>query len=61
MRDLIEAKTPLVVRDLPEQGQGWRVTYACFARAGFTDAAQQLMGTQQGLCVDLAMLERALP
>ncbi len=61
VRDLIEGKTPLVLRHMPEQGQGWRVTYACFARAGFTEAARQLMDIHQGLCVDLAMLERDLP
>ena len=61
VRDLIEAKTPLVLRDLPDQGQGWTVIYACFARGGFTDAARQFMDTHQGICVDLEMLDRDLP
>ncbi|HEU5103700.1 MAG TPA: DUF234 domain-containing protein [Roseiflexaceae bacterium] len=61
VRDLIEGKTPLVLRELPDAGQGWMITYACFARGGFTDAARQLMDTHQGLCVDLEMLDRGLP
>jgi AAA+ ATPase superfamily predicted ATPase len=61
MRELIEGKTPLILRDLPNAGQGWTITYACFARGGFTDAARQLMDAHQGLCVDLEMLDRDLP
>jgi uncharacterized protein len=61
VRDLIEGKTPLVLRDLPNAGQGWTITYACFARGGFTDAARQLMDAHQGMCVDLEMLDRDLP
>lgn len=61
VRDLIEGKTPLVLRDLPNAGQGWTITYACFARGGFTDAARQLMDAHQGVCVDLEMLDRDLP
>jgi hypothetical protein len=37
--NLIETKTPLVLRDLPNGGQGWTVSYALFGRAGFTPAA----------------------
>jgi hypothetical protein len=61
VRDLIEGKTPLILRDLPNAGQGWTTTYACFARGGFTDAARQLMDAHHGLCVDLEMLDRDLP
>lgn len=61
VRDLIEVKAPLVLRDLPDQGRDWAVTYACFGRAGFTPAAQQLMDQHQGICVDLEMLDRDLP
>jgi uncharacterized protein len=60
-RDLIEAKTPLVLRDLPEGGRDWRVSYACFARGGFTAAARQLRDEHHGYCVDLDMLDRDLP
>jgi hypothetical protein len=61
VRDLIEVKTPLVLRDLPDQGRDWAVTYACFGRAGFTPAARQFMDEHQGICVDLEMLDRDLP
>jgi len=61
VRELIEGKTPLVLRDLPDHGRDWIVTYACFARGGFTDAARQLMDAHQGVCVDLDMLDRELP
>ena len=61
VRDLIEGKTPLILRDLPDQGQGWTVTYACFTRGGFTDAARQFIDTHHGIYVDLEMLDRDLP
>jgi hypothetical protein len=61
VRDLIEGKTPLVMRDLPDAGQGWTITYTCFARGGFTDAARQRMEAHQGWCIDLEMLARGLP
>jgi uncharacterized protein len=61
VRDLIAGKTPLVLRDLPAGGQGWAVTYACFARGGFTDAARELMDEHGGYCVDMDMLDRDLP
>jgi hypothetical protein len=40
VRELLEAKTPKVLRDLPEGGAGWKIQYAFFARAGFTEAAR---------------------
>ena len=40
LRELVEAKTPRVLKDLPNSGQGWQVHHALFARAGFTTAAQ---------------------
>jgi uncharacterized protein len=61
VHDLIDRKTPLVLRDLPDQGRDWTVAYACFARRGFTDAARQLMDNHRGFCVDLDMLDRDLP
>ena len=38
IRELVETKTPKILRELPD-GEGWKVHYAFFARAGFTDAA----------------------
>jgi len=61
VRELIEGKTPLVLRDLPEGGQNWSVTYACFARGGFTDAARQLMDAHHGICVSPETLDSDLP
>ena len=41
--DLMEGKTPLLLNDLPEDGKGWKVHYALFARSGFTPAAKAEM------------------
>jgi AAA+ ATPase superfamily predicted ATPase len=64
VRELIDTKTPKVLKDLPGEGEGWRVHYAFFARAGFTNAAHaeaELVGAQM---VDLERLDadlRAVP
>ncbi len=60
IRDLIESKTPHVLRDLPDLGAGWRVHYAAFARSGFTPAAASEMQQVQGLLVDLKDLDDVL-
>jgi AAA+ ATPase superfamily predicted ATPase len=39
VRELIETKTPLVLKDLPSEGVGWEVHYALFARSGHSPAA----------------------
>jgi hypothetical protein len=57
IRDLIETKTPKVLRDLPGQGEGWEVHYAFFARAGFTDAARAEAGAVGAQLVDLRRLD----
>lgn len=60
IRELIEDKTPKVLAELPDEGEGWQVHYAFFARAGFTDAARadaELVGAQ---LVDLEMLDKDL-
>jgi hypothetical protein len=59
-RELIERKTPLVLRDLPDQGEGWHVHYAIFARGGFTPAAVAEMQQLQGLLVNLKDIDKAL-
>jgi AAA+ ATPase superfamily predicted ATPase len=38
--DLVERKTPRILRDLSDGGEGWSVHYAFFARSAFTPAAQ---------------------
>ena len=60
VRELIEEKTPQVLKELPHDGAEWAVHYAFFARAGFTDAAQALATTHGALLVDLARLDRDL-
>lgn len=60
VRDLIEAKAPLVLRDLPDGGQGWAVQYALFGRAGFTPAATAEAGRIGAILVDAARLDTEL-
>jgi hypothetical protein len=59
-RELIEAKTPLVLKDLPEGGAGWKVHYALFGRVGFTPAAKAEMEKYAGHLVDLKALDDLL-
>jgi len=60
VRELIEAKTSKVLKQLPDEGTGWRVHYAFFARAGFTDAARAVGEAVRARLVDLATLDRDL-
>jgi AAA+ ATPase superfamily predicted ATPase len=60
LRELVEIKTPRVLKELPDGGQGWRVRHALFARAGFTDAAQAAAQTEAAMLVDLAALAAGL-
>ena len=59
MRALID-KTPKVLKVLPDEGVGWHVQYAFFARAGLTDAARRETATYDALIVDLKDLEQDL-
>ncbi len=60
VRELIKEKTPLVLKDLPEAGVGWKVHYALFGRKGFTPAAREEMDQFSGLLVDLKALDSLL-
>ncbi len=60
IRELIENKTPKVLKSLPDAGAGWTVHYAFFARIGFTDAARQEAAIHDALLVDLATLDKDL-
>jgi hypothetical protein len=60
VRDLVETKTPKVLKDLPNQKEGWRVRYAFFARAGFTAAARAEAESAQAHLVDLEKLDADL-
>jgi hypothetical protein len=57
VRELIEEKTPLVLKTLPDAGEGWAVHYAYFARAGFTDAARGEADSVEAQLVDLETLD----
>ncbi len=54
IRELVK-KTPQV---LP--GEGWKVHYAFFARAGFTQAAREEAQKRGAIVVDLDMLDEDL-
>jgi AAA+ ATPase superfamily predicted ATPase len=60
VRELVETKTPKVLEVLPDEGVGWKVTYALFARVGFTDAARREAAAHEALLVDLARLDQDL-
>lgn len=60
VRELIEKKAPLVLKDLPNDGTDWRVYYALFGRSGFTPAAVAEMQKVQGLLVDLQTIDSSL-
>ena len=59
IRELVETKTPKILRELPD-GEGWKVHYAFFARAGFTDAARAEAEAVGTLLVDLERLDADL-
>ncbi len=59
-RELIGTKAPLVLRELPNQGEGWRVSYALFTRAGASEAVRQEIAAHGGLVVDLPRLMQDL-
>ncbi len=58
--DLLEDKAPPLLKSLPEEGHGWSVHYAVFARAGFTPAARALAHKHQVTLVDLRQLDHDL-
>ena len=59
-RDLIDVKTPKLLAELPNGGNGWTVTHALFARRGFTKAALDTLKDQGGFCVDVDQLDQML-
>lgn len=60
VRELIATKTPRVLADLPDTGQGWQVVYAFFARRGFTEAAQQEALRHGAILIDAVKLDHEL-
>lgn len=60
VRELVDKKTSLMLLDLPDMGQGWKIYHALFGRQGFTDAAIAEMKEVGGLCIDLKQIDNAL-
>ena len=60
IRDLVEIKTPQVLKELPGEGAGWQVHPAFFARGGFSDAARAEAGSVGAQLVDLERLDADL-
>lgn len=60
VREMISVKTPLVLADLPNNGEGWQVSYALFTRAGGTEAARQELEKHNGIVIDLDRLAQGL-
>ena len=60
VRDLIDGKTPLTLKELPNEGRGWKVHHALFARSGFTPAAKSEMHEHAAVPVDLNALDHDL-
>jgi hypothetical protein len=60
VRELLEAKTPKLLKDLPEGGAGWEIHYAFFARTGFTEAARTEARSAGAQLVNLATLDTDL-
>ncbi len=60
VRELIEDKTPVVLKNLPGEGAGWKVQYVLFGRSGFTPAAKAEMDKVAGFLVDLDALDALL-
>lgn len=62
----VEAVGRSVIRDLVDKaskavpGKGWQVHFACFARAGFTDAAREEAQRIGAMLVDLETLDKDL-
>ena len=57
LTDLIEKKTPLVQRVLPDEGEGWKIRYALFGRWGFKADTRALAEKNHCLLVDLKRLD----
>lgn len=58
--ELVTQKAPRLRQVLPEDGRDWQVSFACFARSGFTDAAMTESQAHGLRLVDLDTLEQGL-
>ncbi|HSH00890.1 MAG TPA: ATP-binding protein [Anaerolineae bacterium] len=60
IRELIELRTPKILKALPNEGEGWQVGHAFFARKGFTSASQKFATEFNIDLIDLQRLEDEL-
>jgi uncharacterized protein len=60
LTELVERKTPLVRKALPDEGQDWTIHYAFFARKGFTEAALAAGQAYEAMMIDLGSLDAGL-
>jgi AAA+ ATPase superfamily predicted ATPase len=60
VRELIETKMPLVLRDLAADPGVWKIHYAFFARAGFTAAARAEGRQVNAMLIDLSQIDTDL-
>jgi AAA+ ATPase superfamily predicted ATPase len=60
LTELIEEKTPKVLKILPDAGAKWTISHGLFSRAGFTPATQILAEEANVTLVDLDRLARGL-
>lgn len=58
--ELVAQKAPKLRQVLPEDGHNWQVSFACFARSGFTSAAVAESQVHALRLVDLVALEQGL-
>ncbi len=60
VRDLVENKTPLILKDMGIRAEEWRIHYALFGRTGFTAATEEEMQLVDGRCLALEELDADL-
>lgn len=60
VRDLLDRKTPRLLKLLPDGGAGWQVHHALFARTGFTEPVRQEALAHNVQLIDLARLDADL-
>jgi len=60
VRELVEDKQPKVLAALPDGGSGWSSHFICFARSGFTPAAQAFADDHGVQLVHLQQLDSDL-
>lgn len=60
VEDLCEGKVPRLLKELPEEGRGWKTHTVVFSRARVTPAARVWAKEHQTFVVDLVQLDRDL-